>query len=86
MYFEIFNVNIYFQPSGGSGPIVTGLISDNKVPLPFLLMVLLQFLLIIADRALYLRKYVFGKFVYQIILVAGVHVWMFFVLPLINHR
>jgi len=49
-------------------------------------MLLAQFILMIVDRALYLRKDIFGKFILQIILVAVVHIWMFFILPLITQR
>ena len=62
------------------------MISENKVPLPFLIMLLLQFILIIGDRGFYLRKYIFGKFIYQILLVVAIHIWMFFILPAINNR
>jgi len=54
--------------------------------MPFLGMLLVQFILIIIDRALYLRKQVIGKFILQIILVFGVHAWIFFGLPAITHK
>lgn len=57
-----------------------------QVPVPFLIMLLLQFVLIIIDRALYLRKQVIGKFLYQILLVGLIHLWMFFILPAITQR
>jgi len=53
---------------------------------PFLAMLLAQFVLIIIDRALYLRKQVVGKFFFHIFLVVLVHVWIFFVLPHITGR
>lgn len=56
-------------------------IKDNKVPISFLVMFLLQFILMIIDRALYLRKNIHGKFVFQVILVIAVHIWIFFALP-----
>ena len=49
-------------------------------------MLLAQFVLIIIDRALYLRKQVIGKFFFHIFLVLLVHVWIFFVLPHITGR
>ena len=49
-------------------------------------MLLAQFVLIIIDRALYLRKQVIGKFFFHIFLVVLVHVWIFFVLPHITGR
>ena len=65
---------------------VTSLIQDNRVPVPFLVMLLASFVLFIIDRALYLRKNVFGKFLYQVVLVVLVHAWMFFVLPYVTDR
>ena len=57
-----------------------------QVPVPFLVMLIVQFLLIIIDRALFLRKNVLGKCVFQILLVIIIHIWMFFVLPKVTGR
>ncbi|KOB67006.1 putative piezo-type mechanosensitive ion channel component 2 [Operophtera brumata] len=48
-------------------------LEENKVPVPFLVMMILQFGLIIIDRALYLRKYMLGKILFQHALIVGVH-------------
>ncbi|ETE71192.1 Piezo-type mechanosensitive ion channel component 1, partial [Ophiophagus hannah] len=40
----------------------------------------------IIDRALYLRKNTFGKCVFQMILVFGIHIWMCFILPQVTQR
>nr|CAD7432633.1 unnamed protein product [Timema monikensis] len=62
------------QGDGG----VTAYLEENKVPIPFLLMLILQFALIVIDRALYLRKHILGKIMFQFLLVVGIHIWMQF--------
>nr|CAD7452211.1 unnamed protein product [Timema tahoe] len=68
-----------------SGDVMTYLM-ENKVPMLFLSMLLMQFFLIVVDRALYLRKNIVGKIVFHYILVIGIHIWMFFVLPGFTER
>ncbi|XP_067651571.1 piezo-type mechanosensitive ion channel component 2-like isoform X3 [Haliotis asinina] len=75
-----------FGPAQTASGDVTSYISENRVPVPFLVMLICQFALIIIDRALFLRKNVLGKFVFQIILVILIHIWMFFVLPAVTDR
>uniref|UniRef100_A0A8C9X2X2 Piezo type mechanosensitive ion channel component 2 n=1 Tax=Sander lucioperca TaxID=283035 RepID=A0A8C9X2X2_SANLU len=60
---------------------ITSSLSEDQVPGPFLVMVLIQFGTMVVDRALYLRKSVMGKVIFQVILVFGIHFWMFFILP-----
>ncbi|GFO30477.1 piezo-type mechanosensitive ion channel component [Plakobranchus ocellatus] len=69
----------------GDGDVAT-YIQDNKIPIPFLVMLILQFIFIVIDRGLFLRKNVLGKFIFQLCLVIGIHLWMFFLLPLITER
>ncbi|XP_012583598.1 PREDICTED: piezo-type mechanosensitive ion channel component 1-like [Condylura cristata] len=69
-----------------SGADLAESLSEDKVPEAFLSMVLLQFGTMIVDRALYLRKTLFGKCVFQVVLVVGVHFWLFFILPGITER
>uniref|UniRef100_G3PWG6 Piezo type mechanosensitive ion channel component 2 n=1 Tax=Gasterosteus aculeatus TaxID=69293 RepID=G3PWG6_GASAC len=65
---------------------ITSSLSEDQVPGPFLVMVLIQFGTMVVDRALYLRKTVMGKVVFQVILVFGIHFWMFFILPGITEK
>ncbi|CAL1577738.1 unnamed protein product [Knipowitschia caucasica] len=61
-------------------------LSEDQVPEAFLVMLLIQFSTMIIDRALYLRKAVLGKLIFQVILVFGIHIWMFFILPAVTER
>ncbi|KAK3528144.1 hypothetical protein QTP86_023865, partial [Hemibagrus guttatus] len=61
-------------------------LSDDQVPEAFLVMLLIQFSTMVIDRALYLRKAVLGKLIFQVILVLGIHIWMFFILPAVTER
>uniref|UniRef100_A0A8C4ZEK7 Piezo-type mechanosensitive ion channel component n=1 Tax=Gadus morhua TaxID=8049 RepID=A0A8C4ZEK7_GADMO len=65
---------------------ITSSLSEDQVPGPFLVMVLIQFGSMVVDRALYLRKTVMGKVVFQVILVFGIHFWMFFILPGVTEK
>ncbi|XP_051909940.1 piezo-type mechanosensitive ion channel component 2-like [Hippocampus zosterae] len=65
---------------------ITSSLSEDRVPEAFLVMVLIQFGTMVIDRALYLRKTVLGKLVFQVILVLGIHFWMFFILPSVTDR
>ncbi|XP_041431756.1 piezo-type mechanosensitive ion channel component 2 [Xenopus laevis] len=65
---------------------ITESLSDDQVPEAFLVMLLLQFGTMIVDRAIYLRKTMFGKCVFQVVLVFGIHFWMFFILPGVTER
>uniref|UniRef100_A0A3Q1FU82 Piezo type mechanosensitive ion channel component 1 (Er blood group) n=1 Tax=Acanthochromis polyacanthus TaxID=80966 RepID=A0A3Q1FU82_9TELE len=61
-------------------------LSEDQVPEAFLVMLLIQFSTMIIDRALYLRKAVLGKLIFQVTLVFGIHLWMFFILPAVTER
>lgn len=56
------------------------------MPEAFLVMLLIQFTTMVIDRALYLRKTVLGKLIFQVILVFSIHLWMFFILPAVTER
>ncbi|GAB6019982.1 hypothetical protein CHUAL_002736 [Chamberlinius hualienensis] len=74
-----------FGPGGGDGG-VTSYFEENQVPVPFLVMLIAQFALIIIDRALFLRKFILGKVIFQVAMVFIVHIWMFFVLPAVSEK
>lgn len=76
----------FFGSQKHQGGDITSSLSEDQVPGPFLVMVLIQFGTMVVDRALYLRKTVMGKVVFQVILVFGIHFWMFFILPGITER
>ncbi|XP_072772689.1 piezo-type mechanosensitive ion channel component 1 [Nerophis lumbriciformis] len=65
---------------------IASTLSEDQVPEAFLVMLLIQFTTMIIDRALYLRKAVLGKLIFQVGLVVGIHMWMFFILPAVTER
>ncbi|XP_076328547.1 piezo-type mechanosensitive ion channel component-like [Tachypleus tridentatus] len=44
---------------------VASYVEENKVPVPFLIMLIAQFALIVIDRALYLCKCILGKLIFK---------------------
>ncbi|KAK9510545.1 hypothetical protein O3M35_005299 [Rhynocoris fuscipes] len=80
----IFGFAAFGSQQGDGG--VSQYFEENKVPIAFLVMLILQFGLIIIDRTLYLRKFILGKIIFQFVLVVGIHIWMFFVLPAVTDR
>ncbi|CAH8672918.1 unnamed protein product [Schistosoma rodhaini] len=72
---------VSFGPSTGMGDNAFEFLKSNRVPLPFISMLLVQFIFIITDRGLFLQKQVLGKFIFQIIHVVLIHGWLFFILP-----
>ncbi|XP_053280799.1 piezo-type mechanosensitive ion channel component 2 [Pleuronectes platessa] len=84
-----FIVTIYgysaFGKYSGAADISESL-SEDQVPEAFLVMLLMQFGTMIVDRALYLKKSLLGKCVFQVVLVFGIHFWMFFILPGVTER
>ncbi|CAH8569410.1 unnamed protein product [Schistosoma turkestanicum] len=72
---------VSFGPSTGMGDNAFEFLKSNRIPLPFISMLLVQFIFIIIDRGLFLQKRVLGKFIFQIIHVVLIHGWLFFILP-----
>ncbi|XP_075441495.1 piezo-type mechanosensitive ion channel component 2 isoform X2 [Ascaphus truei] len=80
----VFGFGAFGKNSGAAD--ITSSLSEDQVPEAFLVMVLIQFGTMVVDRALYLRKTVMGKVIFQVILVFGIHFWMFFILPGVTER
>lgn len=51
------------------------------MPIPFTLMLLCQFLVVIMDRGIFLYRNVHFKLVLHVVLVLAVHGWIFFAVP-----
>uniref|UniRef100_A0A0N4WCJ0 PIEZO domain-containing protein n=1 Tax=Haemonchus placei TaxID=6290 RepID=A0A0N4WCJ0_HAEPC len=70
---------------GGSGNVI-GDIQASRIPLTFVVMLIVMTLLIVIDRGLYLRKWVYGKLAYQLVMIVFLHIWIFFLLPYLTRR
>lgn len=65
---------------------ITTYFREDRIPILFFVMLLIQFVIIIIDRALYLRKNIFYRLVFHISLVVIIHIWLFFVIPMYTGR
>nr|CAI5853651.1 unnamed protein product [Callosobruchus analis] len=54
------------------------------VPVLFLFMLILQFMLIVIDRGIYLRKNILAKIIFQFLQIILLHIWLFIVFPVIT--
>ncbi|XP_074025276.1 piezo type mechanosensitive ion channel component isoform X1 [Leptinotarsa decemlineata] len=70
------------QQDGG----VSDYLQDNRVPGLFLFMLILQFMLIVIDRGIYLRKNILGKLIFQFTTIIFLHIWLFILFPVITGR
>ncbi|KAI5750716.1 hypothetical protein M8J77_000700 [Diaphorina citri] len=59
---------------------------SRKFTLTYVLFLISQFFLILADRVLYLRKFLKGKIVFDMVQIIGFHVLIFFVHPIYTNR
>ncbi|KAI0990401.1 hypothetical protein GJ496_001910 [Pomphorhynchus laevis] len=77
-----------YSSFGGAseGSDVVQSLKEDKVPVAFFTLLFIQFIFLVVDRSLYLRKNVVGKTIFQIVQVIAVHIWLFFVLPLLTKR
>ncbi|XP_065164464.1 piezo-type mechanosensitive ion channel component isoform X3 [Atheta coriaria] len=74
-----------FGPQQGDGG-VTSYLADNRVPVLFLIMLIMQFILIIIDRAIFLRKNIAAKIVFQFLQILFLHIWLFIIFPYTTGR
>lgn len=70
---------------GGSGNVLDD-VKASRIPVTLVVMLVGMTLAIIVDRALYLRKSVVGKLIYQFFMIAFLHIWIFLVLPNMTRR
>lgn len=56
-------------------------IQQSTIPLPFLIVLLLQFLFMLIDRVIYLHKSLPMKFIFNVFLIIAWHGYLFFILP-----
>ncbi|KAG5890381.1 hypothetical protein JTB14_029746 [Gonioctena quinquepunctata] len=65
---------------------VSDYLQDNRVPALFLVMLILQFMLIVIDRGIYLRKNILAKLIFQLIQILMLHLWLFVFFPIITGK
>lgn len=81
----VFGFTSFGNAQAGDGGVASYL-QENNIPIPFLIMLLLHFIFIVVDRALYLRKFLLGKIIFQIVSVIGMHIWLFIFVPSFSER
>ncbi|KAI3651575.1 hypothetical protein MP228_002878 [Amoeboaphelidium protococcarum] len=86
-----FILTIIFWPSFSGDVVVdnnieflSAVINQNTVPPLFVAILVLNFVLIVTDRAIYIAKSVKAKFLMQYVTVISFAVWIFFILPTSN--
>ncbi|OAF64228.1 hypothetical protein A3Q56_08034 [Intoshia linei] len=67
-----------FQPKEDDFTDVKSIFTKNRIPWIFTFMLLTQFLFMIIDRIIYLKKSVQSKLVFHVIVVSIIHFWLFF--------
>ncbi|XP_057662853.1 piezo-type mechanosensitive ion channel component isoform X9 [Diorhabda carinulata] len=63
---------------------VSDYLQDNRVPPLFLFMLIFQFMLIIIDRGIYLRKNILAKIIFQFVQIILLHIWLFILFPVVT--
>lgn len=70
-----------FVHSGNESDTLTSSLSQSRVPLGLFVTLLVQFTLLLVERAIYLRSSLRAKFWLQVIQVVGIHVFFFVAWP-----
>nr|AQX17754.1 piezo mechanosensor [Hormiphora californensis] len=60
---------------------VSEIIATSLIPSAFLLILLAQFMKMIIDRIIYLKRSMIAKYFYQVLLVLGIHLYIFIAQP-----
>ncbi|KAG5676025.1 hypothetical protein PVAND_005880 [Polypedilum vanderplanki] len=60
---------------------ILNFIEENKVPSSLLVLLMIQFMIIIIDRIIYVRKNMLAKIIFHFIIILTTHIWLFFILP-----
>lgn len=85
-FFNFFVILIGYSSFGtqsGDGG-VSSYLQDDRVPALFLLMLILQFMLIIIDRGIFLRKNILAKIIFQFAQIFLLHGWLFILFPIMT--
>ncbi|XP_050294908.1 piezo-type mechanosensitive ion channel component-like isoform X2 [Anthonomus grandis grandis] len=61
-------------------------VMTNRVPVSFIIVFLAYILLMIIDRAIYMRRNRFAKIIYYYLQVFFIHVWFFILFPFLTYR
>ena len=64
----------------------SGGITENNIPPVLLISLILQFAMMVLDRVFYLKRSMLGKLVLHYVLVFGIHIYIFFLLPIATNR
>ncbi|RWS08455.1 Piezo-type mechanosensitive ion channel component 2-like protein, partial [Dinothrombium tinctorium] len=83
-FIVVFGYNSFGSGYGDAS--ITTYFEENRVPILFLLMLLASFMVILIDRALYLRKNIIGRLIFHIVIVIIIHVYLFIILPSVADR
>lgn len=59
---------------------------DSRIPATFILMMFAQFLLIVVEFVIYVRKNILAKIVLHYVALVAVHFFLLFYLPIRNNR